>query len=907
MDVNMKQILILHLFLFSSGLVCGGPDSITKFAKITASSEMNPQYTVNNISDGIIGIENSGEWAAVARNRDYPWIRLSWDSEQCVNKIVLYDRPSITQNIAGCRLEFSDGSRIWVTQIPSDGTAKVVDFEEKFIKWVRIVGIDGNGTNLGFSEVEVFPSPKQYTDYVDWVDPYIETNRGRYFFFVTGNLPYSMSSAAPLTRNKNQDGGGYNYNEREILGFSQIHWWSMSGIEIMPAFYGIDPIKGEEAWKSEFSHDDEIVQPGYHRVYLRTPRTWVEQTVTDRVSFYRFTFTQDTLMQVITNLGGFLGNSVMANAEVKKVNDCEFEGSFSSIKRPWGGPKDIKVFFVIRFDKPQESMEGWSDGKYQHDLSELKGVNAGVSSVYKMQKGDKLQMKIAFSLTTIDNARNNMNTECDIWDFEKVRKESRNIWNQWFSKIDVKGGTDAQKKKFYTDMWHVLLGRHKINDVSGDYPDRTEGVREGRSTDAIFKIKTIPKNSDGKLKFNMYNFDAHWGAQWNLDIIWGLAYPEVADDFAASLIEYADNGYLLPRGPVGGGYSYIMRGNPSAHHIVSTYMMGLLTKQPNAKHAYEIVKRNNLKGGIIEMPPQVTPADIEFYNKNGWVPGNAGITLDLCFQDWVIAQMAKKLKKNEDYDFFMKRSHGWQKLFDQETKFIYPKDSLGKFSHKDPLSGRGWVETNSWQATFSVAHDLKSLARLMGGEMEVAKKLNTAFTLAEPDDFISEYHSGYVAYSNQPSLSNAHVFSYMKQPWLTQYWVRKVKEKAYGGITPDLGYGGHDEDQGQMGGISALMAIGLFNVHGNSTVKPFYEITSPIFDEITIQLDNKYYEGKTFIIKTYNNSVQNCYIQKVHLNGNPVKDFRITHRDYTHGGILEIWLGNKPNREWGVSNLDLAN
>jgi predicted alpha-1,2-mannosidase len=350
-----------------------------------------------------------------------------------------------------------------------------------------------------------------------------------------------------------------------------------------------------------------------------------------------------------------------------------------------------------------------------------------------------------------------------------------------------------------------------------------------------------------------------------------------------------------------------MRGNPSAHLIVSAFMMGLLTKKPDAKHAYDIVKRNNLKGGIIEMPPQVTPADIEFYNNNGWIPGNAGITVDICFQDWVIAQMAKKLKKENDYNFFKKRSQGWKNLFDPETKFLFPKNSVGKFLHTDPLSGEGWVESNSWQATFSIAHDLDGLAQLMGGKEAVTEKLNTAFTMAEPNNFISEYHSGYVAYSNQPCLANAHVFSYMGEPWLTQYWVRKVKEQAYGGTSPDLGYGGHDEDQGQMGGTSALMAIGLFNVYGNSIINPFYEITAPIFDEITIQLESKYYDGKTFIIKTYNNSEENCYIQKVRLNGHPVNDFRITHKEYTHGGILEIWLGDKPNKEWGVRKLNLTN
>jgi putative alpha-1,2-mannosidase len=147
------------------------------------------------------------------------------------------------------------------------------------------------------------------------------------------------------------------------------------------------------------------------------------------------------------------------------------------------------------------------------------------------------------------------------------------------------------------------------------------------------------------------------------------------------------------------------------------------------------------------------------------------------------------------------------------------------------------------------------------------------------------------------------VFSYAGQPWLTQYWVRKVKQQAYGGITPDLGYGGHDEDQGQMGGVSALMAIGLFNIMGNQSQDPVYDITSPVFDEVVIHLDNKYYPGKQFVIKTHNNSVKNCYIQRANLNGRDHSDFWFRHSDFIKGGQLEIWLGDQPNKTWGTRSL----
>lgn len=195
----------------------------------------------------------------------------------------------------------------------------------------------------------------------------------------------------------------------------------------------------------------------------------------------------------------------------------------------------------------------------------------------------------------------------------------------------------------------------------------------------------------------------------------------------------------------------------------------------------------------------------------------------------------------------------------------------------------------------------------MGGNDTLASKLSHAFVMAEPSDFVFDYGSGYISYANQPGLSDAHAFNYARKPWLTQYWVRRVQEKAYGGTTPDVGYGGQDEDQGQMGSLSVLMAIGLFNLQGNVSAEPVYDITSPIFDEVTIKLDPKYYSGKEFVIKTHNNASKNVYIQKATLNGKPLNKFWFTHKEFSKGGSLEIWLGEKPNKGWGNAGLPPIN
>jgi predicted alpha-1,2-mannosidase len=668
----------------------------------------------------------------------------------------------------------------------------------------------------------------------------------------------------------------------------------LSGIEVMPALSSVDPTQGEQGWKSKFTHDEEIVQPGYHRVYLQDAHTWTELTATERVSFYRFRFTKDMQAQLLTNLGGYLASSTMENAQIKKTKNNELEGSVSSAKRYWGGPKDVKLFFVIQFDKPFKSLNGWKGKKQLKGITELAGDSVGVSASYDVSAGDVVQMKIGISYTSVENARNNLKTESTHWNFDEVRNDSRQVWNDWLGKIKVEGGRADQRVKFYTDLWHVLLGRHKINDASGDYPDRTHGKREGNFTDAEFRVKTLPKDGKGNLKYNMYNSDAFWLSQWNLNVLWGLAWPSVQDEMSASMIQYADNGYLLPRGPSGGGYSYIMTSCPTSTLIVSTYMKNMLTKI-DPLHAYEVVKRNHLPGGMLG-----SKDEIDFYTKNGWWKDNAGITVEAAFQDWSVAQMAGKLGKKKDYKFFMDRSAGWKKCFNPKWKLLFPKDENGNFLHDDPLSGRGWIEANAWQATWSVSHDIESLANLMGGKDTLCAKLNYAFEKAEPSDFVFAYNDGYVSYANQPGCSNAHVFNYAGKPWLSQYWVRKVQAQAYGGTTPDLGYGGHDEDQGQMGGISALMAMGLFSLQGNVSSTPAYEITSPIFDRITIDLDPQYYRGKQFTITTHGNEgKENVYIQKAALNGKPHNQFWFTHDQYANGGTLELWLGKEPNRKWG--------
>jgi hypothetical protein len=281
--------------------------------------------------------------------------------------------------------------------------------------------------------------------------------------------------------------------------------------------------------------------------------------------------------------------------------------------------------------------------------------------------------------------------------------------------------------------------------------------------------------------------------------------------------------------------------------------------------------------------------------------------MEYAASDWALAQYGKALGRDDVYDAFMKRSGNWRNLFDSELGFIRPKLKDGSWRTPfDPLmdaNRKGFVEANSWQTTWMATYDVEGLAQLLGGRDAYSEKLNFAFENSREVNFSGGYGEGYVSFGNQPGLAMAHLFNYVGKPWLSQYWVRQVNEHCYGGITPDSGYGGHDEDQGIMGATSALMSMGLSQVRGGSSQDPIYEITAPVFDEVTIHLDSNYYSGKTFRIVTQNNTPENVYIQSAKLNGKPLDNCWFYHRDFAKGGTLELILGPNPNKSWGVNEL----
>jgi predicted alpha-1,2-mannosidase len=652
-------------------------------------------------------------------------------------------------------------------------------------------------------------------DYASMVNPWIETNKGRWFFCTPAAMPFGMVKLVPHSKNQDQGGGGYNYGVPTALGFCHVHGWMSTGLEIMPTTGGnFSVTSGEDGWKSTYSHTTEVITPGYHKLHLDKYNLDVELTATNRVGFHRYTFNQNGKADIIINLGGQAGPATMRNGSLTRISPTEIEGYYDRTNGIWGGPTSVRTFFVIVLNTPTSRLTTYSNSY----------GTSGYLTFDAVTPGEVVLMKVALSFTNIANARNNLQKELNHWNFDSVKTASHNEWNRLLGKIQVSGGTQNQRVKFYTDLWHVLLGRDMIEDVNGNYPDYTNGHG---GNDNVLKVRTVPLDTGGKPKFHIYNSDAFWLTQWNLNTLWGLAWPAILDDFANALLEMGKVGGAMDRGPNLGGYSYIMTCAPASMLVAAAYQKGAYTFDPMA--AFQQIKKDQSVGGIESID--------NFYLTNGWLAGRAGETVEANFEDWCAAQMAKKLGLQADYTEFMRRSRGWQNLYHPTLKFLFPKNANGSWATTDPLSGQGWIEANAWQATWFTSHDVYKLVTLMGGSDAYCAKLNSAFEQAAPQSFVYGYSGGTVSYANQPGCSNAHLFNYAGKPWLTQYWVRQVKEKAYGGVTPDLGYGGHDEDQGQMGGVSALMAMGLFAVQGTCGSQPIYDITSPIFDTVRIALD----------------------------------------------------------------------
>lgn len=723
---------------------------------------------------------------------------------------------------------------------------------------------------------------------VDLVYPLLDTENSRWFFFSSACRPFGMVNLSPDTQIGGAWGSGYRYLTDTVKGFSHIHAWQLSGLSVMPV--AITDENSENIFSdfySHFSHETEKVAPGYQYLELDRYKIEAEITSTKRVGFHKYTFNGEGNPALLLNLNTMLGPCANVDGKLTKIDDNTVVGEVTSaptIRRP----KATKVFFQID-----------SDAK----INEVKKDETTGNFLLVFGNNSKeVLLKAGISYTSNENAAINIKAELPDWNFEQTVSESQKEWNAYLNRIQIKGGTEQQQKRFYTDLWHGLQGRRVISDFNGAYPDYT-----GEN----FRIGQVPLDENGKPKFNHYNSDSFWGAQWTINTLWGLVYPEIMEEFVHSLVQYYTDGGMIPRGPSGGNYTYVMTGASATPFIVSAIQKEIVTENIDA--IYEALKKNHLPGGIMEKAGYEHDTNLggglKHYIENGYVPypipegkfgfhqDGASLTMEYAYQDWTLAQLAKKLGKEDDYQYFKKRSLNYKNVYDAEITWMRPKDINGNWlANFDPYNyENGFNESNGAQSTWFVPHDISGLAELMGGKEKATQKLNEQFETAAELGFTSggahdqELHPEYrrvpINYGNQPSMQTGQIFNQLDRPDLAQYWTRKVVDAAFSGLSPSTGFNG-DEDQGLMGSLAVLMKIGLFQMNGGTEENPAYEIGSPVFDEVKINLPN----GKIFTIKTSNNSSTHYFIENVTFNKTKLDKLVLSHREINDGGTLEIEL-----------------
>ena len=745
-----------------------------------------------------------------------------------------------------------------------------------------------------------------------FVDPNIGTAHCRWFHYTPGAVPFGMAKPAPSTNGSygnvhGWDATGYDTRHTSIEGFPNFHEFQVGGIVFAPITGKLQTTPGklenpDGGYRSRFDKKDETATAGYYSVLLKDYNIKAELTSTKRVAFHRYTFPQSNESHILFDIGNKQGESgPVKDAKVYLLPDGRVEGFVTTLpvyvqKYQPGG--EVTMYFSAVIDKKPQSYGVFNGNDVTAGKTEATGKGAGLYLTFTTHEQEAITIKAGLSYTSIENARLNLQQEAAALTFDLAKQQALNTWNEYLGRIQVETSDRNNLVKFYTGLYHALLGRGLASDVNGAYP-KNDGT-----------IGQIPLDKNGVPVHNHYNTDAVWGAYWNLTQLWALAYPEYYADFIKSqLLIYKDAGWLAD-GIANSRFVSGVGTNMVSIVFAGAYMAGI--RNFDVQQAYAAARKNELDGK--DRPRGAGKLDVDSFIKYDYVSHldkgssweevwkfSASHTLEYSFSTYAMAQWAKRLGKEADYKTFLRLSQGWTHLFDSSLKLVRPRLANGSFiDNFDPAQPwRGFQEGNALQYTYFVPEDPKGLVAKMSADTFNAR-LDKTFTISEKDLFgggtnIDAFAgiAGIYNHGNQPCLHMSWLFNFSGKPSLTQKWVRSICNKFYG-TEPVHGYGfGQDEDQGQLGSWYVIASMGLFDVKGLSDSNPAMGIAGPLFNKITIQLDTKYYPGKQFVIETTNNNVDNIYIQSMQLNGKNLHQPFISFADITKGGRLLIHMGDK--------------
>jgi len=713
----------------------------------------------------------------------------------------------------------------------------------------------------------------------EYVDTFIGTG-GHGHTFPGATIPFGLVQLSPDTRKDSWDGcSGYHYSDSIIYGFSHTH---LSGtgvgdygdIRFFPSngklktnvYYNDNFNKG---YGSEFTHDMETSDPGYYAVYLLESEIFASLTVTEHCGFHKYMFPKSDESHILIDLVESVVSEKIIEAEINIVNDSAISG----YRQTRGWANDQQVFFYAQFSKPFKSCGIKEDGIKNPNKSSAKGNSLKAWFNFNTSAKEVILMKVGISMVDIDGAKNNLKKEIPDWDFKKTRQKAKESWENQLGRIDVKGGSLEQRQIFYSALYHSFLAPN----MSSDFDNRYRGHDN--------KIHLNPE-------LKMHTVFSLWDTFRALHPLFTIVQRERTEDLINSMLDMYSHDGLLPVWELAACETNCMIGYNAVPVITDAYAKGITNFDQNI--ALEAMKASATSGKF----------GLDYYTTKGYIPSDkegesVSKTLEYAYDDWCIAEMARLIDDIETYQEYIQRAQYYKNIFDKETGFFRGK-SNGRFVRPfDPTEVNFMLtEANTWQYNFFVPQDINTHIEMLGGDEKYEAKLDSLFNTTIE---LSGRHQsditgliGQYAHGNEPSHHMAYLYNYVGKPWKTQKLVRHIMDDLYTN-NPD-GLSGN-EDCGQMSAWYVLSAMGFYPVTPGTDK---YIIGSPVFDSITINLEN----GNKFRIITIDNSSLNIYIQSVTYNGEPWTKSFITHKMIMDGGDLVFEMGEFPNKLWGSKKED---
>lgn len=625
-------------------------------------------------------------------------------------------------------------------------------------------------------------------------------------------------------------------------------------------------------------YKDEVASPGYYATRLTKYGILAEATASMRTGLSRFTFPKGE-SHILLNLGEGLTNE--SGATVRFVNDTEIEGSKLLGTFCYNPTAVFPVYFVMKLSKapskrgywkkqrPMTAEAAWDAdaGKYKIYGSytrEMSGDDVGVWFDYETEENESISVKMGISYVSIENARKNMEAEQPGFDFDKVRMAAREMWNKDLSRVEIEGGSKDERTIFYTGLYHLLIHPNILQDVNGEYP-QMESLQVGHT------------------KGNRYTVFSLWDTYRNVSTLMTLLYPDRQLDIIRTMIDmYKENGWL-PKWELYGRETFTMEGDPSIPYIVDAYMRGLRDYDVNL--AYEAMRKGATTPGEFNL---LRP-DANDYFTRGYVPlreqydNSVSHALEYYIADWNLSNFAQALGKKADAQLFYERSMGYKHYYSKEFKTLRPLLPDGSFySPFDPKQGEnfepspGFHEGNAWNYTFYVPHDIKGLAKLMGGDKAFVNHLQSVFD------------KGYYDPANEPDIAYPYLFSYFKgEEWRTQKLIHELLKSGY--HNAPNGVPGN-EDTGTMSAWAIFSMMGFYPACPGDVN---YVLTSPAFDKVTIHLDERFYPKGKLVIDSKHDTPESIYVQEVTVGDRKLKGFTLSHDHLVNAGTLRFRLKDK--------------